>query len=335
MSKRDYYDILGVTRSADRDAIKKAYRQLARKWHPDVNKSEDAQKRFSEIQEAYDVLSDEEKRKQYDRFGHVGVGAGSPGTSGPGGGGGAYSRSWDSGSWGVGGGGPGAGGADIGSIFEELFGGGRRQRHQTEGGGSPFGFDPRAGATRGANRAPRPGEDLQHVVEITFNTAIRGGKEHLRFSSGDQSEVIDVTIPPGVEDGTKLRIRGKGHPGAAGGTPGDLILTVRVGKHPYYRRDGLNILLDVPITIAEAVLGTTVTVPTIKGQVGIKIPAGAQPGQKLRIPKHGIVGKDGATGDFHAVINVVIPTDLSESDVEAVRSLGSHLPSPRTGAPWE
>lgn len=333
MSKRDYYDILGLSRSADSDAIKKAYRQLVRKWHPDVNKSEDAEKRFSEIQEAYDVLSDAEKRKQYDRFGHVGVGAGSPGAGGPGGGGGAYTWSWDSSSGG--GGSPGAGGADIGSIFEELFGGGRRHRRGAGGGGSPFGFDPGAGATHRSNREPKRGENLQHVVEITFNTAIRGGKEHLRLSSGDGSEVIDVTIPPGVEDGTKLRIRGKGHPGAGSGTPGDLMLTVQVGKHPYYRRDGLNILLDVPITFAEAVLGTTVTVPTIKGRVEIKIPAGAQPGQKLRIPKHGIVGKGGVAGDFHAVIGVVIPTDLSEAEMEAVRSLGSHLPSPRTGAPWE
>ena len=331
MKKRDYYDILGVARDADADTIKKAYRKLARKWHPDINKDDKASERFAEIQEAYDILSDEEKRKQYDRFGHVGVGAG------PFGGGGGQSWGWDT-SGGVGGGvgpngvrgagGTGGAGPDLGSIFEELFGVGGRGGRRRGGGGSPFG-----GATR---RAARKGEDIHHAIHITFQTAAHGGKEQLRVSAGDHGELIDVSIPAGIEDGTKLRLRGKGQPGSDGGAGGDLILTVRVGAHPYYRREGLHILLDVPITMAEAVTGTTVTVPTLKGRVELKVPVGAQSGQKLRVPGHGIVKKGGQAGDFFAVLKVVTPSreELSVEDFEYFEGLRQRLPSVRKGGAW-
>jgi len=208
-----------------------------------------------------------------------------------------------------------------------LFGvGGRGGRR--EGGGSPFG-----GATR---QKARKGEDIHHTIHITFQTAARGGKEQLRVSAGDHGELIDVSIPAGIEDGAKLRLRGKGQPGSGGGSAGDLILTVVVGAHPYYRRDGLHILLDVPISIAEAVTGTTVTVPTLKGRVELKVPAGAKSGQKLRVPGHGIVKKDGEAGDFFAVLKVVTPSrdELSGEDLEYFEGLRQRLPSVRRGGAW-
>jgi len=341
MAQRDYYDILGVSRDATADAIKRAYRQLAREWHPDVNKSPDASRKFSEIQEAYDVLSDPEKRKQYDRFGHVGVGAARGGT-GAGPGGGPYTWQWRSGDgepFNAGGGRAGGpAGVDLGSIFEELFGGGKRRRAGRAGGGGPAGFDPFSQAQPGASgkTRPRKGEDFQHTINVSFMTAALGGKEQIRLKSGDRSELIDVSIPPGVEDGGKLRVRGKGHPGQAGGRTGDMILTVKIGRHPWFRRDGLDILLDVPITIAEAVLGTTVTVPTLHGQVEMRIPAGAQSGQKLRVPKHGIRKSETVQGDFLAAIRIIAPKpeQLREADLEMLEELGDRLPAARSGAPW-
>ena len=326
MSKRDYYDILGVKRDADGEAIKKAYRQLARKWHPDVNKDAKAAERFAEIQEAYAVLSDAEKRKQYDRFGHVGIGVG-PSGGAPGGSGASWK--WNPATGGFGPNGASGATPDLGSIFEELFGGGKRRSAGGRQTRSPF-------ASGNARPQARQGQNIEHAIQITFQTATHGGKEHLRVAVGEHSELIDVSIPPGIEDGAKLRLRGKGQPGINGGPPGDLILTVNTGSHPYYQRDGLDILLEVPITIAEAILGSTVTVPTFKGKVELKIPAGAQSGQKLRIPGHGITKNKTKAGDFLAVIKVVTPprSDLSEEDINYFEQLGKRLPPIRNQGAW-
>ncbi|MCC6908526.1 MAG: DnaJ domain-containing protein [Phycisphaerales bacterium] len=321
MSQRDYYDVLGVSRDASADEIKKAHRRLVRQWHPDRNKAPDAATKFAEIQEAYDNLSDPEKRKNYDRFGHTrgpaGFGGGAPG--------GGRTYTWSSS------GQPGGfnvedvdfgGGGDVGSIFEELFGRARR-------GGA-------AGGRRGRGAAPAArGQDISHTIDITFDTAIRGGKEPLRLSRGDQTETIEVTIPPGIADGAKLRLRGKGQPSPMGGESGDLILTIRVGKHPYYRREGNDIYLDLPITIAEGVEGATVQVPTPQGPVSLKVPPGANTGQKLRITGRGVKMSDGRSGDFYAVIAVQTPKGLSADDREFIVSLGERLPNPRRGQPWE
>jgi DnaJ-class molecular chaperone len=338
MSQRDYYDILGLSRNADENAIKQAYRKLAREWHPDVNKADNAAERFSEIQEAYDVLSDPEKRKQYDRFGHVGVGAG----GGPGGGG-THRWNWNSAEGGPFPGGGSGGNVDLGSIFEELFGGGggrRRGRPGPAGSGSSAGFDPfQQHQTPGAGHGrahPTKGQDLHHTIDVTFMTAVLGGKEQLRVKVGDRSERIDVTIPAGIEDGGKLRVRGKGHPGAGGSAKaGDMILTVRVGRHPWFRREGMSILIDVPISIPESVLGTSITVPTLHGRVELKLPPGAQSGQKLRIPKHGIRKSEHVQGDFFAVIKIVAPKDLSKEDESFFRSLSERWPAAREGDPWD
>ena len=347
--QRDYYEILGVGRDASADQIRSAYRKLARQLHPDVNKAPDAAKRFSEVQEAYDVLSDQEKRKGYDQFGHAGVGAA-----------GGQPRGGSEG-WGpFGAGGPGRTratwtnvgpgdfeGGDFSSIFEEMFGrnpGGGAAGGG--GGGSPFGggFDPRAGAgaTRARQAQPQRGEDVEHTITITFMTAALGGTEQIRIGAGDGGgSTINVKIPPGIESGAKLRIKGKGRPGPMGGPAGDLILTVEVGNHPYFRREGLDLLVDLPISIAEAVLGATVTAPLLappgaKASVELKVPPGSSCGRKLRVRGKGIANSAGKTGDYYAVVQIIATSakDLSEQHRKMIHELSGELKNPRQSPPW-
>lgn len=326
MSKRDYYQVLGVSRTATADEIKAAYRKLARKWHPDVNKAKNAAEKFNEIQQAYDILSDKDKRQAYDRFGHLGV----EGGMGAGGRGGHQYR-WTStggpGGRGVGGFSGFDGPEDIGSIFEQLF-----------GAGSGFG-----GEMRGRRRSqaagpssPRPtrGRDLEYSITVTFMTAATGGVEKLRVGHDGREQTIDLTIPAGIEHGKKLRLRGKGKPGdSSSASPGDLIIKVLVGEHPYYRREGLNILMDVPISITEAVLGASIMVPTLKGEVTIKVPPGTSSGRKLRVPGHGIETEKQKAGDFLAVIQIKAPADPSDEVRKALEELGRKIENPRRGSP--
>jgi len=318
---RDYYQVLGVSRNASADDIRRAYRRLARKYHPDVSDEPDAQKKFAEVQDAYQVLSDDEKRKAYDRFGHAGVGTGAPGAgagAGAGGGRGGPNVHWYTS---TGRGGPqGFEADDISSIFDEMFGGAS---------GSPFGAT--GGRTTHARPRPQRGEDLHHTITVTFMTAAQGGTERLRLQSG---ETIDVKIPAGIDDGAKLRLRGRGRPGAHGGSTGDLLVTVRVGGHPYFRREGLNLLIDVPVNIAEAALGASVTVPLLKGTVDIKIPPGVSSGRKLRIKGRGITDSKANTGDFLAVVQIVGPQPLSDQGRKLVEQLASELTNPRETTPW-
>ena len=314
---RDYYDVLGVGRQATADEIRRAYRRLARQYHPDVNRSSDAADRFAEMQEAYEVLSDAEKRKAYDRFGRAGVGVG----QGPGGfgRGGAWRANV----------GPGDqfDASDFTSVFEELFGG---------RGGSPFGAGPgRPGARAPQRPAPQRGRDLHHTLTVSFVTAAQGGSEQVHATPGDgSSETITVKIPPGIDTGEKLRVKGKGHPGGGGGPPGDIILTVQVGRHPYFRREGRDLLIDVPVTIAEATFGATVTVPLLKGSVEIKVPPGASSGQKLRVRGQGLVNAKGRSGDFYAVVQIAAEKDLSPRGRELLQELEAELKNPRKSAPW-
>lgn len=341
-TKRDYYDILGVARSASEDDIKRAYRKLAREYHPDVNKAESAATKFSEISEAYEVLSDAEKRAKYDQFGHA--------VSGYTGGGGA--RPGGTYSWSNVGGPGGAGGAgfdpdDIGSIFEEVFGVGGRSAS-----GSPFSGAPGARGRGGARAHSRPsrGEDITVDLNITFMTAVKGGTESVRVQRGGVSQTIDIVVPPGIEDGKKLRVRGAGHPSrgaATTGGAGDLIATVRIGQHPYFRRDPvkpLDILIDLPLTIVEATLGTTVNVPLLKGSVDLTIPSGCASGQRLRVRGHGIcdttkaakLGGTPPTGDFYAVVKIVAPKpeQLTAEDMSLLGEMAHRLPNPRSGSPY-
>jgi len=331
--KRDYYKVLGVDRNATADQIKSAYRKVARQLHPDVNKAPDASERFAEAQEAYDVLSDPEKRKVYDRIGHeaytsggaaAGAGARSGAHRGPGG----ATYTWSN----VGGGG--FGGAndefdldDISSIFEGLFGGGR---------GSGFGGGrSEVGAGRARARSAR-GRDIASEIQVPFETALQGGKQTVRISRGGSPQTIDVTIPKSTEDGARLRIRGAGQPSAATGPAGDLILTIRVAPHPLFRREELDISLDLPVTIAEATLGATVSVPTPTGSVQLKVPPGSASGSKLRLRGRGVETQDGRRGDLYAVIKIVAPkpAELTDADRDALEKIGQRLPNPRKGQGW-
>ena len=308
---KDYYQLLGLDRSATAEQIRKAYRKLARTYHPDVNKSPEASTKFAEVTEAYDVLSDAKKRKSYDRFGHAGVGVGAGGFS-PGG--------WSTND------GPGGNfdAGDFASAFEQYFG---------ASGGSPFGG--RVSPTAQPRPAPRRGQDMTHSLSVSFMTAARGGAEQVRVRDGESGmQTISVKIPPGIEHGAKLRIKGQGHAGSAGGQTGDLILTLTVGKHPYFRREGLDLLIDVPITIVEAALGVAVSVPLLKGSVQIKFPGGASSGQRLRVPEKGLQDAKGRYGDFFAVVQIVAPESLSEHWRKQLETLSKELKNPRERSSW-
>jgi DnaJ-class molecular chaperone len=330
MAKRDYYESLGVSKTASADEIRKAHRKLALKYHPDRNNNnKDAEERFKEIQEAYDVLSDATKRANYDQFGHAGVGAG----AGPNGGDPyeAFRRAQAS----RGGGrttwraspnvsvedfDPSQFGGDFGDIFEQLFGG-RAGGAATRGG------------TRTRTRAPQRGQDFEHGVTLTFEQAARGTTLPLQITRGPgQSETIEVKIPPGVKDGSRIRIKGRGE--QTGGEPGDLFIIAHVLPHPYFRRDGLDIFLDLPISVYEALLGTKVSVPTLDGAVTITIPPGTSSNAKLRIKGRG-VERGGEKGDQYAVIRVVVPKNLDEDDKKLVNELQKkHGVDARTDVPW-
>ena len=313
MSKRDYYDILGVSKGADGPTIRNAHRKLVRKLHPDVNKEPDAAERFSEVQEAYDVLSDESKRANYDRYGHAGVNG--PGGSGPQPGAGA--------GWG-----------DVDpETFESIFGDFFRGQAASGGGG---GFD-FSGGGGGRTRAqpPRRGADLEHDITVSFLVAAKGGTETIRVTdaTGDVQS-IEVKIPPGIANGATLRVRGKGGSGSGGGSPGDIRLRIHIADHPWYRRDGLDLLMPVPITIAEAAQGVSVDLPLLVGSVSLRVPPGTGSGAKLRVAGKGISNSQGVSGDFFAIISIVGPKDLSEDDLKRMAEVGESLPDPRASLPW-
>lgn len=296
---RDYYEVLGVDRGASEEEIRRAYRNLARRYHPDVNKESGAAERFQEITEAHEVLSDPQKRKDYDRFGRADVGARH--AAGP--------HGWPGGGGGTGGFG------DFGDLFEQMF----------SGKGSPFAHAP---------ARPHRGQDVRAELTVGFMTAAQGGTGTITYRSSAGPERLEVKIPAGIESGAKLRLKGKGRPGAPGGPPGDLIVTVQVGAHPLFRRDGLDLVVDVPITIAEAALGTTVTVPLLTGSASLKIPPGASSGSKLRLKGRGVATPDGRTGDLYAVVQIEAPARLSARGRELLEQLAAELKNPRDGAPW-
>lgn len=333
---RDYYDILGVSKTADAAAIKKAYRKLAKKYHPDVNKTDAARAKFSELQEAYDVLTDDHKRKLYDQFGHAGVnpGAAGPGPGGPGFGGfGGGRRKTYAGPGGfnvrfedLGGGGSGPGSVRLDDVFEQLFGG-----HGRPSGFGGFGQTPPPGAGPGPGAR---GGDVETEVTVPFDQAARGGTVSLRLAGPRGAQTLDVKIPQGVADGAKLRLRGKGSPSPGGGPAGDIILTIHVAEHPHFKRRGLDVYLDVPISIDEAAFGASVEVPTLTGKATLKIPPGTSSGQKLRLRGAGIENTRGSRGDLLAVIQVHVPKHLDDAARAALEKLRGKLPDPRQDAGW-
>lgn len=325
----DYYQMLGVGRGASADEIQKAYRKLAKKYHPDLNPDDKAaQKKFKEIQQAYDVLSDDKKRKMYDQFGsnfeQMGQGGGPqwsgqmpPGFEG--------FQGFD-----FGGGWQTAGGRtasqQLPPELEEML-------RQFTGGGASFDV----GGTRRRRRAPlAPGADVHHEVEIPFRTSVTGGEVSLRMSRpGRKTETITVKIPAGIEEGKTIRLRGQGEGSPDDGPPGDLLVTVRIAPHPSFRRDGLDLIVRVPVTIGEAALGGKVDVPTPHGIISLKVPPGTSSGARLRAKGQGIKKADGTTGDLYAEIMIALPKDLDSASTNLLRDLDSRLGyNPRQDLTW-
>ncbi|MDP7071027.1 MAG: DnaJ C-terminal domain-containing protein [Phycisphaerales bacterium] len=302
--ERDPYEVLGVSKSATDDEIRRAYRKLARTHHPDVSTEADADKRFAEVQEAYEVLSDAEKRAAYDRFGRVG----GP-TPGAAGGPGGFGGGWE---------GQQVDPSQFNDIFEQMFG----------GGAAPGGFGQQGRAT--GRPASRRGIDQTKTITVTFKTAALGGTEHVVLDDGTQ---FDVQIPAGIEDGSKLRLRGRGGAGSGGGERGDLIVMVHVGGHPYFKRQGSDLLVDVPITIAEAGLGTSVDVSLMKGSVTLRIPPGSSSGTRLRVRGQGIAKQSGERGDLYAVVQIVAPSDMPDEVRDHLIAMQASLPDPRIDTP--
>lgn len=353
--KRDYYDVLGVDKSADEASIKKAYRSLAKKYHPDMNPGDaEAEKKFKEVNEAYAILSDPQKKQQYDQFGHAAFEQGGPGA---GGGFGGFE---------------GFGG--FGDIFSDIFGGG-------------FG----GGSSSARRNAPMRGDDVGATVNITFEEAAFGVKKDITYNriqrcsdcggsgaeKGTQPETcstcggsgqrrvvqrmmgmqfqstttceacrgtgkvvknpcsncrgtgfikvskkLGVSIPAGINDGERIALRGEGCDGRNGGPTGDLIITVRVKRHNVFERDGYNIYCEVPITVAEATLGAEITIPTLEGNMQYTIPEGTQPGTQFTIRQKGIpfVNNSSRRGDLIFTVNVEIPKGLNEKQKEHMRA---------------
>jgi DnaJ-class molecular chaperone len=302
---KDYYEVLGVPRGASEDEIRKTYRQLARKYHPDVNPNDkSAEEKFKEINEAYEVLSDADKRKRYDELG-ANWKSGADFTPPPGarngrvnftdfadGFGGARSAS------------------DFSDFFESLFGG-------------------RGGARNSADFR-MPAQDIEAEISLTLEEAYRGVKRNITLQSSgtDRMKSLEVTIPPGVREGTVIRLAGQGEPGANGGPPGDLYLHVRIEPHPLFETVGdADVQIEFPVAPWEAALGAKVTVPTLDGPVEMKIPAGTQGGKRLRLRGQGlptrINQRRGGRGDQYVKIKIVIPPKLTAKEKDLFEKLGA------------
>jgi DnaJ-class molecular chaperone len=316
----DYYATLGVPRDASQDDIQKAYRKLARKYHPDMNPEDaTAKKKFQEVQSAFEVLSDPDKRKRFDQFGSDFERVGAGGGAGPGQW--RYTTST----------GPqtypfdindlfGAGGADIegGGSFSDMF----RQFNRARGG-------------RRAARTAR-GADLRHEMTIPFATAVQGGQAALTVQRHDGNlEEIKVKIPPGIEDGKKIRLRGQGEPGEGGAPAGDILLTIHVSPHPHFRRIGNRLEVRVPITLAEAALGGKIDVPTPWGTITLTVPPNTSSGKRLRIKGHGVRPANQPAGDLFAEIQVELPGNLTEDERKQLAEISArHSQQPRAELRW-
>jgi len=311
MAETDYYKALGISQNASADEIRKAYKKVVRENHPDVKPDDKgAAARFSRAQEAYDILGDEQKRKQYDQYGsEFFKQAGSAGH--PGG------YQWS--------GGPGGGTVDLNDIFGQvdlgdLFGG--------RGGGGFGGFGGRA-----PRQGPRKGEDLRTEALVPFQVAALGGTHELQIRRGDKSERLSVKIPPGVEHGSVIRLAGQGQPGSSGGPAGDLLVTIQAAPHPYFRREGNNLSVEVPITLSEAALGAKIEVPTLsEGKVVLTVPPGTSSGTKLRLRGKGVASAKKGPGDQFVVIKIAAPGELSPRAQELHEELAKEdKDDPRAG----
>jgi molecular chaperone DnaJ len=355
MAKRDYYEVLGVSRDASESDLKSAFRNLARKYHPDVSDAPDAEEKFKEINEAYGVLSDADKRAAYDRFGHQGV-------RGPGGGPGFETVDF----------------TDFADIFSDMFGFGGRSR--TASRNAPrrgadlqyqatitfkeavFGADKEIDVTKDetcdtcSGSGAKPGTSPKTCPECQGRGEVRQTRQTLLGAMvqvttcpvcGGRGKVIEshcptcqgrglkrntrrkkISIPAGVDDGTRIRLAGEGQPGANNGPPGDLYIFVRVRPHKYFRRRDNDILLDLNINIAQATLGAEVQVPTVDGDVKLKIPAGTQPGKIIRMRARGVPHlRSNSRGDQLVIVNVTIPKKLDVEERELFEKLADKMDS--------
>lgn len=315
----DYYQILGVRRDASQAEIQKAYRELARKYHPDMNPGDkDAKKKFQRIQNAFEVLNDPKKREMYDRYGSSFE---TFGASRPRGG-----ATWSTG--------PEGGFAfediDLSQFFGERFGGAGIDL------GEIFNqFRRGAGTRTRTSTRPRRGADVEHELTIPFTTAVTGGEVEFTVTRpSGRHETIAVRIPPGIEEGKRIRLRGQGEQ-VEGATAGDLLLTVHVEPHPWFQRKGNDLIVRVPVTLAEAALGAKVDIPTPKGTVTLQVPPGTSSGQKLRVRGYGVAPRSGPAGDLLAEIQIVLPKTLDESAREAIRLIDRRHPlDPRANLRW-
>ncbi len=324
MGVDDYYATLGVGRGASGDEIKKAYRRQAKRYHPDRNPGDKAaERKFKQIQEAYEVLGSAEKRAQYDHFGRAGVGE-FVNT------GHRQTYSWGDGSsiriddledlftaFGSGGTGQRA------SIFEQFLG--------SRGGGG-------SSTRRAPKQAPRAsrGRDVERRVRVTFEQALSGSTVEIdRMVGGRKRESLTVKVPADITDGQRIRLRGQGAPGQRGGPPGDLYIVCEVQPHRYFRRQGRDIYLEVPLSVTEAILGAKVDVPTLQGTMTVVIPPGTSSGAKLRLRGKGVAGGGGPPGDQYVVVQIVTPRELTAGERAAVDRLAEEMKlDPRSELPW-
>lgn len=313
MEFKDYYATLGVAENASAEEIKKAYKRLARRYHPDVSKEDDAERKFKDLGEAYEVLRDETKRAEYDQLRRYG--ARSPGgdfTPPPG---------WESSAQFHG------DGADFSEFFETLFG---------RGGFQSAGF--------GGGRARMRGEDVQAELALLLEEAYTGSEQVIEVRVPEVNEQgflqrrvrkLKVKVPAGTTDGTVLRMRGQGAPGL-GGENGDLLVTIRLAQHPLYSVEGRDLTLVVPVLPWEAALGGKITIPTLKGKTRVSIPAGSQSGRRLRLAGQGLPGQP--AGDFYVVLKVVMPENLNPDDVALYQQLADNFAASGAASPraeWE
>jgi DnaJ-class molecular chaperone len=321
---RDPYLVLGVSKSADMAEIKKAFRKLAKKFHPDQSKDPKAKEKFAEINTAYEILGDEKKRAQFDR-GEIDA-EGKPrfhGFEGFGAEGSGFGRRWQTGGgpgfqhfeFDFGGGGPGAAGFSASDIFADLFGAGAAAS--------------RRGRARGQSPPPPRGEDVQASATISLTEAAKGATARVTLPTG---RTLEVSIPAGIEDGKQIRLKGQGQPSPLGGEPGDAWVTIHIAKHPYFRVEGHDLRLDLPVTLYEAILGAKVNAPTLEGNVELTVPPGSNAGRTLRLRGKGLPTPQGTAGDLLVTLKIVLPDEADSELVNLMRKWEAQKPyNPRAG----